>query len=182
MERSAALELTQTGEHEFGNAPAQAHVSFASFIKDSGIAYEVTLREPGIGHVGGTGVDAATAAEIEATFQRRDATRPDRFRDQTPMPGGEAMLARTIEALRGDALNDLDMTGRLSGKLRGQLSMFHRSLPTLGAVERIVFRGVGPGGFDVYTLQFPTGQVGLRRARRSPRSRSLPARLRSSCC
>jgi hypothetical protein len=156
------LELTQMGEHEFVNAPAQAHVSFASFIKDSGIAYEVSLREPGIGHVGGTRVDAATAAEIEATFQRRDATRPDRFRDQTPMPGGEAMLARTIEALHGDSLNERDMTGRLSEKLRGQLSMFHRSLPTLGAVERIVFRGVGPGGYDVYTVKFAKGQADFR--------------------
>jgi hypothetical protein len=156
------LELTQTGEHEFVNAPAQAHVSFASFIKDSGIAYEVTLREPGVGHVGGTRVDAATAAEIDATFQRRDATRPDRFRDQTPMSGGEAMLARTIEALRGDALNEQDMTGRLAEKLRGQLSMFHRSLPTLGAVEQIVFRGVGPGGYDVFTVKFAKGQADFR--------------------
>lgn len=156
------LELTQTGEHEFVNAPAQAHVSFTSFIKDSGIAYEVRLREPGVGQVGGTRVDAATAAEIEATFQRRDATRPDRFRDQTPMPGGEAMLARTIEALRGDTVNEQDMTGRLSEKLRGQLSMFHRSLPTLGAVEQIVFRGVGPGGYDVYTVKFAKGQGDFR--------------------
>jgi hypothetical protein len=156
------LELTQTGEHEFVNAPAQAHVSFPSFIKDSGIAYEVTLREPGIGHVGGTRVDAATAAEIEARFQRREATRPDRFLNQTPMPGGEAMLARTIEALRGDGLNERDMTGRLSEKLRGQLSMFHRSLPTLGAVEQIVFRGVGPGGYDVYTVKFAKGRADFR--------------------
>jgi BlaR1 peptidase M56 len=156
------LELTQTGEHEFVNAPAQAQVSFASFIKGSGIAYEVKLREPGIGQVGGTRVDAATAAEIEATFQRRNATRPDRFRDQTPMPGGEAMLARTIEALRGDALNQRDMTRRLYEKLRGQLSMFHRSLPTLGAVEQFIFRGVGPGGYDVYTVKFARGQADFR--------------------
>jgi beta-lactamase regulating signal transducer with metallopeptidase domain len=156
------LELTQTGEHEFVNEPAQAHVSFASFIKDSGIAYEARLREPGVGQVGGTRVDAATAAEIEATFRRRDATRPDRFRDQTPMPGGEAMLARTIEALRGGAVNERDMTGRLSEKLRGQLSMFHRSLPTLGALEQIVFRGVGPGGYDVYTVTFASGRADFR--------------------
>jgi hypothetical protein len=156
------LELTQTGEYEFVNAPAQVHVSFASFLKNSGIAYEVRLREPGVGQVGGTRVDAATAAEIEAAFQRRDATRPDRFRDQTPMPGGEAMLARTIEALRGDALNERDMTGRLSEKLRRQLSMFHRSLPTLGAVEQIVFRGVGPGGYDVYAVKFAKGQGDFR--------------------
>jgi hypothetical protein len=156
------LELTRTGEHEFVNAPAQAHVSFPSFIKDSGIAYEVRLREPGIGQVGGTRVDAATAAEVEARFQRRDATRPDRFRNQTPMPGGEAMLARTIEALRGDTLNERDMAGRLSEKLRGQLSMFHRSLPTLGAVEQIVFRGVGPGGYDVYTVKFAKGRADFR--------------------
>jgi hypothetical protein len=156
------LELTQTGEHEFVNMPAQAHVSFPSFIKDSGIAYEVTLREPGIGQVGGRRVDAATAAEVEAAFQRRDAARPDRFRDQTPMPGGEAMLARTIEALRGDALNEQDMTTRLSEKLRGQLPMFHRSLSTLGAVKQLGFRGVGPGGYDIYSVKFAQGQADFR--------------------
>ena len=153
------LELTQTGDYEFDSTPTQVHVRFVS---GDGRTASVVLREPGIGQFGGPWVDAATAAELEATAQRRKAVTPDRFRDQSPMPGGDALLARTIEALRGDALNEQDMTTRLSEKLRGQLPMFHRSLPTLGAVKQLVFRGVGPGGYDVYSVKFAQGQADFR--------------------
>jgi hypothetical protein len=40
--------------------------------------------------------------------------------------------------------------------------MFHRSLPTLGAVKQLVFRGVGPGGYDVYSVKFAQGQADFR--------------------
>jgi BlaR1 peptidase M56 len=154
------LELTRAGEDEFVNAPAQASLSFIR--TDSGGVSSARLREPGFGQVGGPRVDAATAAELEATFRRRDATRANRFRDQTPMPGGEALLARTIEALRGDTLNAQDMTARLSDKLRGQLPMIRRWLPTLGAVEQLAFYGVGPGGYDIYIVKFAQGWVDFR--------------------
>jgi len=151
------LELTHAGGQDFVNVPAQTQVSF--IIGDSGIVSGVMLSEPGTGRVRATRVDAATAAELAATFQRRDAARPDRFRDQNPMPGGEALLARTIEALRHEAVNAEDMTGRLADKLRGQLPMFQRALPALGAVEQEVFRGVGPGGYDIYTVKFAKGEA-----------------------
>jgi hypothetical protein len=154
------LELTRAGADEFVNASAQASLSFIR--TDSGGVSGARLREPGFGQVGGERVDAATAAELEATFQRRDATRPDRFRDQTPMPGGETLLARTIEALRGDALNAQDMTARLTDKLRGLLPNFHRWLPTLGAVKQITFGGVGPGGYDIYIVKFAQGWADFR--------------------
>lgn len=63
------------------------------------------------------------------------------------MAGGEAALTRTIEALRDDAFDEQDIDPRLSHKLRPQLSMFP-SLAARGALEQIVFRSVGPGGYD----------------------------------
>jgi len=154
------LELMPAGGQDFVNVPGKAQVSFV--IGDNGLASEVLMNEPGQGRMRGTRVDAATAAELEATFRRRDAERPERFRDQNPMPGGDALLARTIEALRGDALNEQDMTRRLSAKLHGQLPMLNKSLSTLGAVEQRVFRGVGPGGYDVYSVKFAHGRADFR--------------------
>jgi hypothetical protein len=154
------LELTPAGGQDFVNRPGQAQVSFV--IGDDGTASEVILSEPSTGRIRGNRVDAATAAELAATFQRRDAARPDRFRIQSPAPGGDALLARTIEALRGDALNEQDLTARLSDKLHKQLPMFKRSLATLGAVEQRIFRGVGPGGYDVYSVKFSHGQADFR--------------------
>jgi hypothetical protein len=151
------LELAHTGGQDFVNLPAQAQISF--IIGDSGVASGAMLSEAGTGRIRATRVDAATAAELAATFQRRDAARPDRFREQTPMPGGEALLARTIEALRHEAVNETDMTRRLADNLRGQLPMFQRALPTLGAVEQLVFRGVGPGGYDIYNVKFAKGEA-----------------------
>jgi hypothetical protein len=153
------LELIAVGHDEFVGPLGNARLSFKS---GNGPAAEVTLREPGLGSVRGPRVDPATASELEAAFQRRMAAAPDHFREQSPMPGGEAVLTRTIEALRGDALNEQDMTPRLANKLRRELPMFHASLGALGAVKQVLFRGVGPGGYDVYGVKFAGGSADFR--------------------
>ena len=48
-----------------------------------------------------------------------------------------------------------------------------------GAVESIFFRGVGPGGYDIYGVKFANGFAEIRLllgARRQGRRRHLPAR------
>ena len=154
------LELTRTGADEFVNTEGRARVSFAG--DDDGAASQVTFWEPDLNGLIGTRVDAATAAELAAMSQRRNAIAPERFRDQKAIPGGDALLARTIEALRGDALNEQDLAGHLPDKLRRQLPMLQRSLSALGAVKQIDFLGVGPGGYDIYRAKFVQGQAGFR--------------------
>jgi hypothetical protein len=152
------LELIAAGPDEFVGPLGNARLSYKS---GDGLAAEVMVREAGIS-VRGARVDPATASELEATFQRRMAAAPDHFREQSPMPGGEAALIRTIEALRGDALNEQDMSPRLSDKLRRQVPTFHASLAALGDVKQVVFRGVGPGGYDVYGVKFAGGSADFR--------------------
>jgi hypothetical protein len=153
------LELIAAGPDEFVGPLGNARLRFKS---GDGPAAEVILREPGLELVRGARVDSGTASELEAAFQRRMAAAPDHFREQRPMPGGEAVLTRTIEALRGDTLNEQDMSPHLSNKLRRQLPAFHGSLAALGAVKQVLFRGVGPGGYDVYGVKFAGGAADFR--------------------
>jgi hypothetical protein len=153
------LELVTVGHDEFVGPLGNARLKFES---GDGPAAQLMLREPGMEPIRGARVDSATASELEAAFLRRMATAPDHFREQSPMRGGEAALTRTIEALRGDALNEQDMSPRLSNKLRRQLPMFHAALGALGAVNQVLFRGVGPGGYDVYGVKFAAGSADFR--------------------
>ena len=79
-------------DNEFVNEHGDANVTFVT--NGDGPATEIILREPNIGSRRGARIDAAKADEIEATFQRRTAAAPDRFRDQTPLPGAKLRCAR----------------------------------------------------------------------------------------
>jgi hypothetical protein len=54
------------------------------------------------------------------------------------------------------------MSGPLAAKIRRQSSELQAMFKALGAVESIFFRGVGPGGYDVYGVKFANGVVEIR--------------------
>ena len=147
-------------DNEFVNEHGDANVTFVT--NGDGPATEIMLREPNIGSRRGARIDAAKADEIEATFQRRTAAAPDRFRDQTPLPGAKAALRQTIEDVRRGVPSYERMSPQLGDKLRQQLPWLHTVIGTLGAVESIFFRGVGPGGYDIYGVKFANGSAEFR--------------------
>jgi hypothetical protein len=73
------------------------------------------------------------------------------------MQGGEAALRQMIEDLRRGAPNYSGMSPQLADKVRRQLAQFDGMLGALGAVESVSFRGVGPGGYDIYGVKFASG-------------------------
>jgi hypothetical protein len=154
------LRLIASGSREFTDEFGDVSVTFV--LGAEGPAAELLLRDRNNGLRRGTRTDAAIAAEIEDAFQRRIAAAPDRFRDQAPMPGSEAALRQTIEGLRRGDLDFEGMSPRLAGKLRKQLVYLHKNLVLLGAIESISFRGVGPGGYDVYGVKFAKGSAEFR--------------------
>lgn len=102
-------------------------------------------------------IEAAVAQAIEADFVRRLAEVPDRFREQVPVDGGKEMILRGIEDLRHGAPNYDRMSAPLAAKVHRQLDELHATFVALGAVESIFFRGVGPGGYDIYGAKFENG-------------------------
>ncbi|MGX1320645.1 hypothetical protein AB7M17_004098 [Bradyrhizobium sp. USDA 377] len=107
-------------------------------------------------------IDAAVAQAIEADFARRVAEVPDRFREQVPVAGGKEMILRGIEDLRHGTPNYDRMSAPLAAKVHRQLNETQATFVALGALESIFFRGVGPGGYDIYGAKFENGTAEFR--------------------
>jgi beta-lactamase regulating signal transducer with metallopeptidase domain len=154
------LRLLALGDHEFVDELGDARVTFVA--DGDAPAAAVLLSAPSTGSRRGARTDAAKADEIEAAFKRRNAEVADRFRDQTPMPGGRAALRQLIEDLRRSAPSYERMSPYLADKMRRQLPQIQSVLGALGAPESIFFRGVGPGGNDIYGVKFTNGSAEFR--------------------
>jgi hypothetical protein len=107
-------------------------------------------------------VAAAKAKLIEEDFERRIAAAPDRFREQTPLPGSREAILRGIEDLQHGTPNYDRMSASLAAKIRRQSSELQTMFKAFGAVESILFRGVGPGGYDIYGVKFANGVAEFR--------------------
>lgn len=123
---------------------------------------QVLLQDPVSGARVAPRVAVARAKEIEEEFARRIAKVPDRFREQAPLPGSKEAILRGIEDMQRGAPNYDRMSARLAAKIRREVSELHPMFKALGAVESIFFRGVGPGGYDIYGVKFANGFAEFR--------------------
>jgi CubicO group peptidase (beta-lactamase class C family) len=109
-------------------------------------------------HQGGR--DQAAKRLDDAEFKRiadAAAAFAKRFKDQTPAAGSEAALRKLIEdLLLGKPNYDL-----MSPAMRQQLPQL-QSGTQLGALQSLSFKGVGPGGADIYTVKFEKGSLEYR--------------------
>ena len=123
---------------------------------------QVLLHEPVYGARLAPRVGAARAKAIEEDFSRRIAAAPDRFRDQIPLPGSKEAILRGIDDLQRGAPNYERMSAPLAANIRRQASELQAMFKAFGAVESIFFRGVGPGGYDIYGVKFANGVAEFR--------------------
>jgi hypothetical protein len=107
-------------------------------------------------------IDVARARMIEDEFARRLSEVSERFKDQVPAPGSKEAILRGIEDMQRDAPNYDRMSTSLAAKVRREASQLHAMFKALGAVESIFFRGVGPGGYDIYGVKFANGFAEFR--------------------
>ena len=85
-----------------------------------------------------------------------------RFKDQTAAPGSEAALRKLIEGLRaGNPDYDL-MSSNFAAITRQQLPQLQSTITDLGAIQSVSFKGVGPGGADIYQVKFEKGALECR--------------------
>jgi hypothetical protein len=122
----------------------------------------VLQQEPSPGARRAMRVDEARAHAVEEAFARQIATAPERFRDQAPAPGSKAALLRGIEDVQRGAPSYERMGAGLAETVRRQIAELHASMTALGAVESVFFRGVGPGGYDIYGAKFANGFAEFR--------------------
>jgi hypothetical protein len=149
-QRVLPLRPAGNGEYVYGSAALRM-----SFVSD-GQGTMLVLRQHGQDLVSAR-VDEARAAAVESVFVRQIAEAPDRFREQSPAPGSRDAVLRGIEELQRGAPDYQRMSPPLADGMRRQLEELHTMLTVLGPPESIFFRGVGPGGYDIYGVKFANG-------------------------
>jgi CubicO group peptidase (beta-lactamase class C family) len=80
-----------------------------------------------------------------------------RFKAQTAAPGSETALRRLLGELLQGTPNYTLMSAGLANSIRQQLPTMQPALAKLGAVQSVAFKGVGPGGADIYEVKFANG-------------------------
>jgi hypothetical protein len=151
------LQAAGNGEYAYGSAAARI-----SFITDAnGTTTRLVLHQHGRDWSSAR-VDEARAVAIEGRFTRLIAAAPERFRDQSPAQGSRDAVLRTIDGLQSGAPDYEGMSLPLAENMRRQLAQLHAMLTALGPVESVFFRGVGPGGYDIYGAKFANGIAEFR--------------------
>lgn len=108
----------------------------------------------------------------EAEFQQVEAERKEiaeataaavtRIKGQTPDPRTEAALRRNIDDLLLGQPQYEKMSSGLANATRQQLPQLIPILTKLGALRSVTFKGVGPGGMDIYEVTFEHGSTEWR--------------------
>jgi len=103
-------------------------------------------------------LDDATAKKLfdaVADFNKR-------FKDQTAAAGGEAALRKMVESIAAGKPNYDLMSPGLANVTRQQLTGLQSEMTKSGALQSIKFKGVGPGGADIYLVSFEKGALEYR--------------------
>jgi hypothetical protein len=148
------IEVTADSDQAFVSPDTDETITFTSDAE--GRASALSLGEPGRRARRAIRIDAARAQSIDDAFARQVATAPDRFKDQLPADGSKAALLREIHDLEAYAPGDARLE-QTAENVRRQVAPLHAMLAAFGDVESVFFRGVGPGGYDIYGAQFQNG-------------------------
>ncbi len=152
---------------KLGNQPAvpifpESQTMFFLKVVDAQLEFAADASQVTL-HQNGRDTPAKRLSEAEG---KRVADAADafakRFKDQTPVAGGEAIVRRLIEEVRSGKPNYDLMTSRYADEMRRQLPGFKSTLSELGALQSVSFKAVGPAGPDIYTCKFEKGSVEYR--------------------
>jgi hypothetical protein len=154
------FEVIAYSDREFVSTEAG---TFVIFMSDAlGRTTELLLRQPSPGARRAVRINDTRAQAIASAFARRVAAAPDRFKDQAPADGSKAAVLRAIEELQHGAPRYQRMSEQLADNVRRQVSQLQALTTALGTVESVFFRGVGPGGYDIYGAKFANGFAEFR--------------------
>ena len=156
MSRQGKVPLFAESETMFFPKVVDAEIEFPRDDK-KGPASQLIL------HQNGRDMTAKRLDDVEAKKVADAAAAIDkRFKDQTPAPGSEAALRRMIEELRlGKPNYDLLSPG-LAAVTRQQLPQLQSMFVGMGPLQSVSFKGVGPGGDDIYQVKFDKGSLDYR--------------------
>jgi hypothetical protein len=100
-------------------------------------------------------IDDATATQLEDILAQR-------VKDQKPFPGSEAMVRGQIDRLQRRQPDFDELTPEFAEIARPQAEHIETLVSSLGTLQSVTFKGVGPGGFDKYDVKFERGAIDWR--------------------
>ena len=168
------LVITREGGAFFTRLPGQQKLeilaeSDRSFFAKVGDV-SITFETDGAGRATGLILDqdgctprAPRVSDAESQrIDQAEAANAKRFKDQLPAPGSEVALRRLIEGVQVGKPNYDLMSPDLANVTRQQLQQLQATLAPLGAIQSVSFKGVGPGGADIFQVTFANGSLEYR--------------------
>jgi D-alanyl-D-alanine-carboxypeptidase/D-alanyl-D-alanine-endopeptidase len=141
-----------SGDREFFYKVVNAQITFEADTQGQIIGLVL--------HQNGRDQSAKRIDEVEARALEDAVAK--RFKDQTAMPGSEAATRRFLEQLQRHRVDYERLTPEFAIVHRQNESLVEASIASYGALQSVTFKGVGPGGADIYELKFENGTVDWR--------------------
>jgi CubicO group peptidase (beta-lactamase class C family) len=153
--RQGKVPLFAESETMFFSKDINAEIEFPK--DEKGPASQLILHQNGRNMTGKRldDVEAKKIADAAAAFDKR-------FKDQTAAPGSEAAVRRMIGELQTGKPNYDLMSPGLAEVTRQQLPQLQSMIVAMGALQSVIFKGVGPGGADIYQVNFEKGSIDYR--------------------
>jgi hypothetical protein len=165
------LTVTREGNQLYTQGTGQPRIAaygksdreFFSKVVDAQISFQVDAQDQVTGLVlhqngrdqPGKRIAAAEARQLEESVAKR-------FKDQTALPGSEAATRRLIDELQQGHVNYEQFTPDFAVLARQNETPSESLIKSLGSLQSLTFKGVGPGGFDIYEVKFDNGTVDWR--------------------
>jgi CubicO group peptidase (beta-lactamase class C family) len=140
------------GEREFFYKVVDAQITFQ--VDAQGGTTALVL------HQGGRNQTAKRIGDAEA--KQLEEALAKRVKDQTAAPGSEAATRRLLEQMQRKQVDYEQFTPDFAVVARQYASVTDGVIASLGAVQSLTFKGVGPGGADIYEIKFDGGLIDWR--------------------
>jgi hypothetical protein len=171
LQANFIVTVTREGNQLFAQATNQTRaalypkssVEFFYKIVDAQITFETDTQGQATAlvlHQGGRDQHAQRISDAEA--KKLADYIAQHFKDQKANPGSEASIRRQVEELQRRQPNLEAFTPGLAEIARPQMPHAEDIIASLGALQSVVFKGVGPGGADIYNLKFEHGSLEWR--------------------
>jgi CubicO group peptidase (beta-lactamase class C family) len=165
------LSVSREGEQLFVQGTGQPRAAvypsgdreFFYKVVDARISFEADAQGQIVGlvlHQNGRDQSAKRIDEAEARALEEAVAR--RFKNQTAMPGSEAATRAFLDQLQHHHVDYEQLTPQYAVIHKQNEAVVEASIASYGALQSLTFKGVGPGGADIYELKFDNGMVDWR--------------------
>ena len=111
-------------------------------------------------HQGGRDQTANRIGDAEA--KQIEEALAKRVKEQTAAPGSEAATRKLVDQMQRRQVDYQQYTPEFAALARQYASVTEGLIAGLGALQSLGFKGVGPGGADIYELKFEGGAIDWR--------------------